>query len=357
MVILDIGDRTDQFRGVLSKLKSDYDYHYLDLENIEEHIGCLQNSKLIFIVHLMEFGINTKLELLMQKLANLYKINNKLFERSVAGIFISSEEEDYTKQTASMIAYRLNKMGLHFVGRPIVELPKGLKNFLGQSFRQNKTLEEIVEDECIAMVSRMDSIFDNRIHGNRTNVKQKIVAIHSSHQYSNTLALWRMVKLELEKQFVVNEVEIQNEIISDCRACGYESCKSFAMNNDCYYKDIMVESIYPMILDSDIIIFVCPNYNDALSANMTAMINRLTALFRKRKFYDKVMYAIVVSGSSGTEAVASQLIRALNMNKTFQLPPFFLLSEIANDTGAIYKVENIEKKAISFAENISKWNL
>lgn len=356
MVVIDIGDPTDQFREVLSKIKSNYDYHYLDLKNIEDHTNYLQNSKLIFTVHLKEFGISTKLELLMEKLANLYRVNDRLFEKSVAGIFISSEEEDYTKQTASMIVYRLNKMGLYFVGRPIVEAPKGLKNFLGQSLRQNKTLEEIVEVECFSMIRRIDSIFESRIYTSQSCFKQKIIAIHSSHEHSNTLALWRMVKKELEKKFLVNEVEIKNGNISDCRACGYTSCKSFAMNDDCYYKDIMVESLYPQILDSNIIIFICPNYNDALSANMTAMINRLTALFRKRKFYDKVMYAIVVSGSSGTEAVGSQLIRALNMNKTFQLPPFFLLSEIANDRGGIFKVENIEKKAISFAENISKWN-
>ena len=70
------------------------------------------------------------------------------------------------------------------------------------------------------------------------------------------------------------------------------------------------------------------------------------------KFYDKKLYAVIVSGSSGTEAIATQLIRALNMNKTFQLPPDFTVSAIANDRGSIFEVEDIESRAKDFAERI-----
>ena len=53
---------------------------------------------------------------------------------------------------------------------------------------------------------------------------------------------------------------------------------------------------------------LCPNYNDALSANLTAFVNRLTALFRQTRFYDKALFAIVVSGYSGGDILARQLI-------------------------------------------------
>ena len=39
--------------------------------------------------------------------------------------------------------------------------------------------------------------------------------------------------------------------------------------------------------------------NDALSANLTAAVNRLTALYRAASFEDKAVFAIVVSGYSG----------------------------------------------------------
>ena len=78
---------------------------------------------------------------------------------------------------------------------------------------------------------------------------------------------------------------------------------------------------------------LCPNYNDALSANLTVFINRLTALFRQTRFYDKALFALVVSGYSGSDLVARQLISAMNMNKSFYLPGRFALLETANDPG------------------------
>ena len=53
---------------------------------------------------------------------------------------------------------------------------------------------------------------------------------------------------------------------------------------------------------------MCPNYNDALSANLSAFINRLTALFRQTRFCEKAVFALVVPGYSGSDTVARQLI-------------------------------------------------
>ena len=96
------------------------------------------------------------------------------------------------------------------------------------------------------------------------------------------------------------------------------------------------------------------NYNDALSANLTAFINRLTALFRQQRFYDKAMFAVVVSGYSGGDIVAEQLIAALNMNKTFFLPGHFALIETANDAGTAVRLPGIGERVRSFAENIRR---
>ena len=41
----------------------------------------------------------------------------------------------------------------------------------------------------------------------------------------------------------------------------------------------MQEEVYPAVREADALVLLCPNYNDALSANLTAFINRLTALF------------------------------------------------------------------------------
>ena len=95
----------------------------------------------------------------------------------------------------------------------------------------------------------------------------------------------------------------------------------------------MSREVYPAVRRADGVVMLCPNYNDALSANLTAFINRLTALFRQTRFYDKALFALVVSGYSGSDLVARQLISAMNMNKSFYVPGRFALLETANDPG------------------------
>lgn len=357
MIVVEIGELSEQCAKLLDKLDTKYEFLHLYMHDMEKHVQSFSHNRLLFALHLKEFGVNIQIESLIEKLAILHRENPNLFEGSIGGVFISSEEEDYTKQVASTLVYRLNKMGLRFVGRPIVEAPANLQNFLGQSERSKKTLEESLEWELSAMLARMNALFASRKKVLRGDLKKKIVALHSSNEYSNTLALWKMVKKELDSHYIIEEIAIKNGDISDCRACGYKACKTFGMSDSCYYEGKMVDEIYPAISETDILLLICPNYNDALSANMTAMINRMTALFRKQKFYDKMLYAIIVSGSSGNEVLASQLIRALSMNKTFQLPPGFSLSAIANARGAIYQVPGIEQKAKLFAEKIITHNL
>ena len=152
----------------------------------------------------------------------------------------------------------------------------------------------------------------------------------------------------------INEINIGNGNILDCQGCHYKTCKHFGKQNRCFYGGIIVEEVYPAVLEADSILFICPNYNDMLTANLVGSINRLTALYRKTKFYDKTMFAIIVSGYSGGDALAKQLISSLNMNKTFRLPPYFSLMAVANHKGDINKLPNIEEKARTYALNIMR---
>ena len=64
------------------------------------------------------------------------------------------------------------------------------------------------------------------------------------------------------------------------------------------------------------------------------------------------MFGIVVSGYSGGDIVASQLISGLNMNKAFLLPPRFAVLETANEPGSIREIPGIEERASHFAAHI-----
>ena len=129
-------------------------------------------------------------------------------------------------------------------------------------------------------------------------------------------------------------------------------CLHFGEQGRCFYGGVMVEDVYPAVREADAIVMLCPNYNDALSANLTAFINRLTSLFRTTRFYDKALIAVVVSGYSGSDIVAEQLIAALNMNKTFYLPGQFAMMETANNAGAAMQLPGIEERMNAFAERI-----
>lgn len=111
----------------------------------------------------------------------------------------------------------------------------------------------------------------------------------------------------------------------------------------------MVDEVFPALRRSDTLVMLCANYNDALSANLTAFVNRLTSLFRQQRFYDKRLYGLVVSGYSGGDLLAQQLLSAMNMNKSFYLPPYFALLETANDAGSLLRSEGIEERARQFA--------
>jgi multimeric flavodoxin WrbA len=114
----------------------------------------------------------------------------------------------------------------------------------------------------------------------------------------------------------------------------------------------MVEEVYPAVRRCDALVMLCANYNDALSANLTACVNRLTALFRQTRFYDKRLFGLVVSGYSGGDLLARQLISALNMNKSFFLPPHFCLLETANERGSLIRLPGIRNTAAAFAREM-----
>ena len=116
----------------------------------------------------------------------------------------------------------------------------------------------------------------------------------------------------------------------------------------------MTENVLPAIEKADSIVWLCPNYNDAIAANLTATINRLTVLYHKTGFHDKSTFGVIVSGNSGSDSVAKQLIGALNINKGFRLPPYAIITETANDPNSIFKIEGIENKAKIFAKHMAE---
>jgi hypothetical protein len=300
-----------------------------------EDMDGLAGRRLLFALPLGEAGTNLETVRLLCRLRR----EPKLLEGCTAGIIVDGDSPLYTKSAAAELTLAANQAGCAFVGRPLVEGAGSLANFKIQAKNANT---DLLGAYNLAARELMD-----RVEGENFPKKDhpELLVLHaSSHHVSNTMALWQKVRERLGDRVSVTEIGLRNGTLSDCSGCPYTMCLHFG--------ELMQEEVYPAVRKCDGVVMLCPNYNDALSANLTACINRLTALFRQTRFYDKALFAVVVSGYSGGDILARQLIAAMNMNKSFYLPPRFALLETANDPGEAVASSGIEGRLDDFAANI-----
>mgnify|MGYP000799197952 CR=1 FL=1 len=261
---------------------------------------------------------------------------------------VLSDVEPRTKDVARDMVFAANQAGCGFLGRPLVEATGSLRNFRTQA-QIGGTDEVTAFHAAVAeLLSRLDG-------WEKPVPIRHVLALHASQRAtSNTLALWELVKAGLPSDLGVQEICLRNGTMADCNGCSYTACLHFGEQGGCFYGGPMVDEVYPAVRKCDALVMLCANYNDALAANLTACVNRLTALFRQTRMYDKRIFGLIVSGYSGGDLLARQLISALNMNKSFYLPPRFSLLETANERGSLVKLPGIEAQAAAFARHIAE---
>ena len=305
-----------------------------------EDLDLRRFPRILFALPLDEAGQNFEY---FRMLARLRREAN-LLEGCTGGLIVDGPGELYTKSTAAELALAMNLAGCALVGRPLVEATGSLANFRIQAKNLGTDLLGAYEAAARELADQAETfIFPTRERPN-------LLALHaSSHHTSNTMDLWGELQKRLSPRWQVEEIGLRNGTLSDCSGCPYTMCLHFGERGGCFYGGVMSEEVYPAVRRADALILMCPNYNDALSANLTAFINRLTALFRQTRFYDKAVFALVVSGYSGSDTVARQLISALNMNKSFYLPPRFALLETANAPGEALSAPGIQDRLDRFA--------
>ena len=308
----------------------------------ERDLEGLQGRRLLFAVALDEGGCN---EAYYHMLSRLRRDVN-LLTGCVAGVIVTGVGEFYTKDVARDMVFAANQAGCAFLGRPLVEATGSLRNFRVQAQIGGVNEETAFRAAVSELLERLTAWEGPAPVG-------RVLALHASQRStSNTLALWEMVRRSLPPEVQVQEICLRNGTMADCNGCSYTACMHFGEQGGCFYGGPMVEEVYPAVRSCDTLVMVCANYNDALSANLTACVNRLTALFRQTRFYDKRLYGLVVSGYSGGDLLARQLISALNMNKAFYLPPRFCLLETANERGSLVRLPGIREKAQRFARQM-----
>jgi len=308
-----------------------------------EELEGLAGEKLLFALPLGETGINLEY---MKMLARIRR-EPGLLAGCTAGLIVDSATALYTKSTATELTLAANLAGCAFVGRPLVEGTGNLGNFRIQAKNFGTDLPGAYRTAARELVDRLlTEEYPQR-------EKPELLILHaSSHHTSNTMDLWDKVRPMLGDDFTFTEIGLRNGTLSDCSGCPYTVCLHFGEKGSCFYGGLMRDEVYPAVRRCSGIVMLCPNYNDALSANLTAFINRLTALFRQTRFYDKALFGIVVSGYSGSDILARQLISAMNMNKSFYLPGKFAVMETANDPGEALTVPEMDIHLKDFAQRI-----
>lgn len=272
---------------------------------------------------------------------------NLILSGAAGGIIVDGQCDLFTKDLGRRLAFTANLAGCNFPGKPLSEATSDLRNF--------RVLAGIWQTDCYEAYVRSCTLLLQKVLNFRLPVQDhpSILAVHASNRRtSNSLALWEMTSAHLAGKADIEVISIRNGQLWDCRGCKYEECLHFGEKGDCFYGGVMVEKVYPAIVRSDVLVLICPNYNDSVSANMMAFINRLTAVFKARDFSRKRVYAVIVSGYSGGDIVAQQIIGAINMNKNLILPGNFALMTTANDPGEALELPGIKAQTAAFARRI-----
>ena len=270
-------------------------------------------------------------------------------EGSVGAMIVDGAGELFTKQTADMLALAANLAGCRFPGKPLVEATASLDNWRVQAVRREVSTEEAYRQASRELILRLVD-FSPVPHD-----RPKVLLLHASDRStSNTLQIGAAITERLANDCDIREISLQNGAIFDCRGCSYKTCAHFARQNSCFYGGVITNDVYPAINECDALLLLCPNYNDSASANILAFINRLTSVLVYNSLYEKYLYAVVVSGYSGSDLVAQQVLGALCLNKTFMLPPRFCLMQTANYPGEAMQAEGIVQRIDEFTANMKQ---
>lgn len=303
----------------------------------------LQGKRVLFALATDVCGMDEQTLRLLRRLRR----DSSCMEGSVGALLIDGESELYTKQLAQEAALSANMAGCAFFGKPLVEGTGSLYNQHILAAQRGAGLQETYFSRARELVQRLETFTAPKYE------RPQLLVLHASERgRSGTLWLWEQLRARLESFCDIREIPLQNGTIYDCRGCSYNACLHFAQSNTCFYGGAISETVLPAIRDCSAMLFLCPNYNDAVGANITALFNRLTSLLLQSDLHDKYLFGIVVSGYSGSDLVAKQLLGTMCLNKTAMLPPHFCMLQTANDLAAVKSIPDIIPQLDRFAASM-----
>jgi len=305
----------------------------------------LRNRRLVFALSVDSGGPQPEFHAFLRRL----RLQPDCLEGSTAVMVVDGDTELYTKAAAQELALAASMAGCTFPGKALVEATGSLYNQHIQAKNRGLSREETYFTRVRELCAGLEAFAMPR------RERPNVLLLHASDQKrSNTLALGRAVAERLAGECRVREVGLLNGTVYDCRGCGYRQCLHFSQNNSCFYGGAIAEEVLPAVRESDVLLFLCPNYNDALGANLTALINRMSSLVLQQSLGEKLLAAVVVSGYSGGDLVARQLLGAMCLNRGAILPPRFCLLQTAHDPGDAMASDGMALRLDHYAETLRR---
>ncbi len=309
----------------------------------DQLVNGLRDARILFVISVDQLGVDAAFVRLLRILRSGIRLSG-----CVAGVIVDGADELYTKSAAQEVALAANMAGCAFPGKPLVEGTGSLYNQHILARRMNLSWEETYFTRAAELVQRLMKFEAPKFEN------PKVLMIHASdNQRSNTVWMGRQLLQRLPDTIATQEISLQNGTIHDCRGCSYAACLHYSQSDTCFYGGAISQEVLPAIRECDAMLFLCPNYNDAVSANLMALFNRMTNLLVQQELLDKYLFGVVVSGYSGSDLVARQLLGALCFNKTVMLPPQFCMLETAHDPGSAQHLPDIGQRLDDFAAHMS----
>ena len=339
LYVIKLGD-SDRLTRLLDTVRKEFPVQFVRPADLETGF---RDRHLLFALHLDEFGAGEELYMLLR----LLRRNTDCLNGCVGGVVIDGEGELYTKSAAQALVLAANSAGCLFPGKPLVEGTGSLYNQHILARKEGLSWEETYFLRVRELAHRVLTFVPPRFE------RPKLLMLHASdHERSNSVWMGRQILSRLPDAVETQEISLRNGTIFDCRGCSYDTCLHFAENQSCFYGGTITEAVLPAIESCSAMLFLCPNFNDAVSANIMALFNRLTNLLVLRDLSDKYVFGVVVSGYSGSDLVARQLLGAMCLNKTAILPPKFCLMQTAHDPGSAKERPGMDQRLDAFARQI-----
>jgi len=141
-----------------------------------------------------------------------------------------------------------------------------------------------------------------------------VIAINGSpHKNGNTFIVLQAMTAEFEKEGITTEIiHIGDELIHGCIGCAY--CRK-SENNQCVFKDDLVNEVAQKLRAADGFIFGSPTYYGGVAGTMKSFLDRL--FYSSSKYLkNKVATSVAVARRAGTLDAVNQMNNFLKLGQT-----------------------------------------